>query len=100
MVRERPPVCAVLEHVPAHIAVAHDRKERGPLVHGHAGVVSLHDAHAADAPSIELDDVGDAGDAVADQSSEDPPLALGPLSEITFARIEEALGIASSLAVR
>src|SRR5205085_11032725 len=87
----------ILEHVPVHTSVAHDWKECGPLVDRHAGIVGLDDAHATDASAIELDDVGHAGDAVADQPGEDPPLAFSPLSEVAFARIEEALGVAPSL---
>src|SRR5690349_10021027 len=100
MVRERPPVRAVLEDVAVHAVVADHRQQRRPLIDGHAGVVGLDDAHAADPSPVELDHFRNAGDPVADQPREDSPFALRPLAEIAFAGVEEALGVALSLARR
>ena len=83
--RERPPVRAVLEDVAVARAVARDRQQRRPLVDGDAGVVGLHEPHAAHRAAVELHDVGHAADAVADQAREDAPFALGPLPEVAVA---------------
>src|SRR5260370_2627206 len=92
-----PPVCAILEHMTLHGAVASDRKQGRPLVDRHAGVVSLDKLHAAQPSPIELHDVRDAGDALADQPGEDAPLTLGPLSHVAFACVSAALGAAPPL---
>jgi len=86
MVRERPPVRAVLEHVAVHAALARNRQDRGPLIDGCAGVVGLHLLRASHRAAIELHHVGNAADAVADEPREDAPLALGPLAVIALRR--------------
>jgi hypothetical protein len=91
-------VRAILEHVPAHVAVARDRQERAPLIDRDAGVVGLHEPHAAERAAVELHDVRDAANAVADEPREDPPFALGPRTEVAVAGGEEALGVAAPLA--
>src|SRR4029450_11611489 len=48
--------------------------------------------------AIELDDIGNATDAVADQAREDAPFALGPMREIAIGRLQEALGVAPPFA--
>ena len=97
---ERPPVRAILEDVTAHRAVARHRKQRGPLIDGDAGVVGLHEAHAAQRAAVELHDVGHAADPVADQAREDAPLALGPWAVVPIVGREEALRVATALARR
>ena len=97
---ERPPVRAILEDVTAHRAVARHRKQRGPLIDGDAGVVGLHEAHAAQRAAVELHDVGHAADPVADQAREDAPLALGPWAVVAIVGREEALRVATALARR
>src|SRR6266508_1174902 len=100
VMRERPPVRTILEHVTVHAAVASHGQQRGPLVDGNARIVGLYKLRAAEPSSIELHDVRDAGDTVADQPGEDPPLALGPLPEVALARVQEALGVTAPLAGR
>ena len=100
MMRERPPVRAILEDVPQHGAATRDRQQHCPLVDGDAGVVRLHLAHATLGAAIELDDVGHAADSMADQAGEDAPFALGPLPEVGVSRFEKSLGVATPLTRR
>src|SRR4029453_16000688 len=95
MMRERPPVRAVLEDVPQHGAVAGDGQQRGPLIDGDARVVGLHLAHAALVAAVEPHDTGHAANSMSDQAREDPPFALGPLPEVGVPRFEKALGVAA-----
>src|SRR6202795_4822640 len=93
-----PPVRAILEDVSAHGAVTRNRQQRRPLIDGDAGVVGLDEPCAAQRPAVELLDIGHAADPVSDQTREDAPFALGPLTEVGVARREEALRITASLA--
>ena len=97
MVRERPPMRAIFEDVAIHAAVAPDGKDRRPLIDGRSGVVRLHDLRSAERSPVELHDLGNASDAMPDEAREDPPFALGPVSEIAFLRAQEALGVATAL---
>jgi len=97
VMREGPPVRAVLEHVAVDAVVARDRQQRRPLIDGYTRVIGLHELRPIDAASIDLHDIGNASDTVADQPREDPPFALGPVSEISVGSVEKALRIASSL---
>src|SRR6185295_4940716 len=99
MMRERPPVRAILEHMAQDVSIALDRENGRPLVDGRAGIVRLHELRPALRAAVELHHFGNAIDAVADEAREDPPLALGPLAEVAFPGVEEALRIATAVAV-
>jgi len=100
VMRERPPVRAVVEDAVALDAVARNGQQRGPLIDGHPGVVRLHESHSAARASVELHDVGHADDPVPDQARENPPFALGPEPEIRLIGGEEAFRVAPSVAGR
>ena len=67
------------------------------MIDGDARVVGLHQPCTAWRPAIELNDVRNAPDAVADESRENPPFALGPGPEVAGARLEETLRVAPTL---
>src|SRR5262249_39837493 len=89
VMRESPPVRAVLEDVPLSSSLTRYRQDRRPLIYRRAGVIGLDVLRAAQGAAIELHHLGHAADAVPDQSREDPPFALCPLPEVALEGIEE-----------
>ena len=97
MVRERPPVSAVLEYVRVSLAPARHRQQRSPLIDGNAGVVRLYQTRTALSTAIELNDIRHGLHAVANESRKNPPFACGPWTEVAGACREKALRVAATL---
>src|SRR5207249_2668933 len=64
------------------------------------GVVRLDEPYAPHRPAVELHDVGHATDAMPDQSRENAPFALCPLTKVAVACGQKALGVATALTRR
>ena len=68
------------------------------MVDGDARVVGLDQGGTVGRAAIELHDIRDRLDAVADEARQDAPLAFGPLAEVSGRRREESLGVAPPFA--
>src|SRR4029453_382214 len=79
-------------------SVALDRQDRRPLVDGGARIVGLHELRPALRAPVELHDFRHAVDAVSDEPRENAPLALGPLTEVAVAGVEEPFRVAATIA--
>src|SRR5438552_1720598 len=98
VMRKRPPVRAILEDMTVSFALPRNREDGSPLVDCRAGIVGLHMLRSAENSSIELHDLGHAAHTMSDEPRENPPFPFGPLSVVAADGLEEALGVASSLA--